>query len=392
MENFIFHNPTELVFGSVGEERIPNLIKKYGGSTVLLHFGGQSAEKNGLLPKIRKILTSAKIPFTDLGGVVSNPRLDLVKYGVDIAKQKKCDFILAVGGGSVIDSAKAIAMGFYNENFWEDQYVNGQPIEKALPMACVLTIPAAGSEMSPNTVITDEDTNTKLGYGSPLLRCKFSVINPANCKTVPDFHLASGIVDMLGHIIERYFSLTENTELINAMGEAVMRTIVEQGKKTMADRTDMDALAEIVLCGTMAHNDILGIGRIQDWACHKMEHELSAKYDITHGSGLAIMYPAWLKFIQKNGDKKHLAVVERFGRTVLGADGKDAVAETIDKLEEFYITIGMPIRLSDLNINATEEDIAELAARAIKNFNGKSLGQFYKLDKNDVIAIYNLAK
>lgn len=392
MENFIFHNPTELVFGSTGEEQIPNLIKKYGGSTVLLHFGGQSAEKNGLLPKIRKILTSAKIPFIDLGGVVSNPRLDLVKYGVDIAKQKKCDFILAVGGGSVIDSAKAIAMGVYSDNFWNDQYVNGLPIEKALPMACVLTIPAAGSEMSPNTVITDEDTNTKLGYGSPLLRCKFSVINPANCKTVPDFHLASGIADMLGHIIERYFSLTENTELINAMGEAVMRTIVEQGKKTMADRTDINALAEIVLCGTMAHNDILGIGRIQDWACHKMEHELSAKYDITHGSGLAVMYPAWLKFIQKNGDKRHLAVVERFGRTVFGVDGKDAVTETIDKLEEFYKTIGMPIRLSDLGITAEEEDITELAVHAIKNYGGKPLGQFYKLNKNDVIEIYNLAK
>jgi alcohol dehydrogenase YqhD (iron-dependent ADH family) len=390
MENFIFHNTTELVFGDAGEDQIPNLIKKYGGTNVLLHFGGQSAEKNGLLPKIRKILTGAKIPFTELSGVVSNPRLELVKYGVDIVKQKKCDFILAVGGGSVIDSAKAIAIGYYNDNFWEDQYMNGLPIENALPLSCVLTIPAAGSESSPSTVITDEESGYKRGFSSPLVHCKFSIINPLSCKTVPDFHLASGIVDMLGHIFERYFSLTENTELINSMGEAVMRTIIAQGKKVMANRSDMNALAEIVLCGTMAHNDILGIGRAQDWACHKMEHELSAKWDITHGSGLAVMYPAWLKFLAENGDKKHIAVMERFAKNVFGLDGKNAVVQMIGELEKFYKTIGMPVRLLDLDIIPTDDDIAQMTDKAL--IGRKTLGEFYKLDKKQVAEIYNMAK
>jgi alcohol dehydrogenase YqhD (iron-dependent ADH family) len=390
MENFIFNNTTELIFGNGGEDGIADQIKKYGGSNVLLHFGGQSAEKNGLLPRIRKVLTSGKIPFTELSGVVSNPRLSLVKVGIDIVKQKKCDFILAVGGGSVIDSAKAIAMGFYNENFWEDQYMNKMPIENALPLACVLTIPAAGSESSPSTVITDEDSGYKRGFGSPKLRCKFSVINPLNCKTVPDFHLASGIVDMLGHIFERYFSLTEHTELTNAMAEATMRTIIEQGKQVMTDRNDINALAEIVLCGTIAHNDILGIGRVQDWACHGMEHELSAKWDITHGSGLAVMYPAWLKFLYKNGDKKQLAVMERFAKNVFNIDGKNAIENTITALEDFYKTIGMPVRLGDLNIAPTDDDITEMIEKAL--INRKTLGEFYKLGKKEIAEIYSLAK
>jgi alcohol dehydrogenase YqhD (iron-dependent ADH family) len=223
---------------------------------------------------------------------------------------------------------------------------------------------------------------------------------------VPDFHLASGIVDMLGHIFERYFSLTENTELINAMGEAAMRTVIEQGKKVMADRDDINALAEIVLCGTMAHNDILGIGRIQDWACHKMEHELSAKWDITHGSGLAIMYPAWLKFLHKNGETKQLAVMERFAKSVFGISGdnardnannntgenarNNAIEKTISALEEFYKTIGMPIKLGDLNISPTDEEIETMAKKALHT--GKTLGNFYKLTKADIIEIYNIAK
>jgi alcohol dehydrogenase YqhD (iron-dependent ADH family) len=281
-------------------------------------------------------------------------------------------------------------LGYYNENFWQDQYINRLPIEKALPLACVLTIPAAGSETSHSTVITDDNTARKLGYGSPLIRCKFSVVNPINCKTVPDFHLASGIVDMLGHIFERYFSLTDNTELINAMGESVMKTVIEQGKKTMADRNDINALAEIVLCGTIAHNDILGIGRIQDWACHKMEHELSAKWNITHGSGLAIMYPAWLKFLLAHGNEKQTAVMERFAKNVFNIGGKDAIKKTIAELENFYKAIGMPIRMSDLDLYPTDDEIAELAANAING--GKTLGQFYKLTKNDIIEIYNLAK
>jgi alcohol dehydrogenase YqhD (iron-dependent ADH family) len=390
MENFVFNNTAELVFGKDTEQRIPELLQKYGGTNVLLHSGGNSAEKSGLLPKIRKYLNDAEIPFTELSGVVSNPRLSLVRVGIDIAKQKKCDFILAVGGGSVIDSAKAIAAGYYLDDVWEHCFINRKPIERALPVACVLTIPAAGSESSTSTVITNEETNQKRGFGSPLTLCKFSVINPLNCSTVPDFHLASGIADMLGHIFERYFSLTPNTELTDAMGEAAMRTIIEQGKKVMADRTDMNALAEIVLAGTIAHNNILGIGRVQDWASHRMEHELSAKWDITHGSGLAVIYPAWLKFVYANADEQRLNVLNRFAKNVFGFIGPTAIKKTISALEEFYKTIGMPTRLSELDITADDDDIAQMAEKCL--FDGPDIGNFYRLTKNDIIKIYSAAR
>ena len=380
MDNFVFSAPTQLVFGKDTETQIPSLIKQHGGSNVLLHFGGTALEKNGLLPKIRKILNDADIPFTELGGVVPNPRLSLVRVGIDIVKQKKCDFILAVGGGSTIDSAKAIACGYYVPDVWETYYIKNHVIEKSLPVGCVLTIPAAGSEVSGSSVIMNEETGEKRSL-RPLARlyCKFSVVNPLNCVTVPDFHLAAGIVDMFGHIIERYFSLTENTELVNAMGEAAMRTIIAQGKIAIANRKDINALSEIVLAGSIAHNNILGVGRVQDWASHLLEHELSAKWDISHGAGLAIIYPAWLKFIAKHGDEKQLAVLKRFTKNVI----------TIKALEEFYKTIKMPTRLVDLDIHATDEDIAQMADNCL--FAGESVGNFYKLKKADIIEIYNLA-
>lgn len=390
MENFVFHNTTELVFGKDTEKYIPSLIKKYGGKKVLLHYGGSSAEKNGLLPMIRELLTKEEIPFSELGGVVSNPRLSLVMAGIKFVKKEKCNFILAVGGGSVIDSAKAIAAGYYYPDIWSKFMKSGGDdgkIEKALPLGCVLTIPAAGSETSPSSVITNEETGIKRGCGCDAWRCKFAIVNPQNCRTVPDFHLASGIADMFAHVMERYFSLTANTALTDAMCESVMRTIMEQGRKTMKNRKDMNALAEIVLCGTMAHNDIVGIGRQQDWASHGIEHELSAQYDITHGSGLAIVFPAWLKFNSANADEKRLAVLKRYAQNVFGTD---SVEDAIIKCEEFFRSIGMPTRLSELNIAPTEEILQKMSIQATRG--RKTFGNFYKLTKDDIYAIYTLAK
>ncbi|MDR0975991.1 MAG: iron-containing alcohol dehydrogenase [Christensenellaceae bacterium] len=374
MENFSFAAPTELVFGVDTEEQIPELLKKYNGSNVLI-IHGNSAVKTGLLAKITGFLDESKIKYTCLGGVVPNPRLSLVKEGIEIARAKNCDFVLAVGGGSAIDTAKAIAAGFYLDDVWEHCYMNGNEIERALPVGCVLTIPAAGSEGSPSTVITNEETGRKLGYGSDLLKCKFSILNPENSKTVPDFHLASGIVDMLGHIFERYFTRTQNDELITAMSEAAMRTIIAEGRKAMANREDMEALAEIVLSGWLAHNDILGLGREQDWASHEIEHELSAKYDITHGSGLAIVYTGWLRFLKAHGDAQIQDVLARFEKNVI----------TLKSLADFYKEIGMPTALDNLDLHPTDAEIEEMAEAAL--FGGKTLGSFYKLTKADIVEI-----
>ncbi len=381
MENFIYNAPPELVFGEGTEEKLPELIKKYGGTNVLVHTGGNSLEKNGYLPKIRKILNDANIVFTELSGVVPNPVLSQVLVGIDICKQKKCDFVLAIGGGSVIDSAKAIAAGFYSNDVWNDFYIKGMPVEKSLPLGAILTIPAAGSEVSASSVITNDTTMQKRSLVAPArVYCNFSIVNPSVCASVPNFHLASGIVDMLGHIIERYFSLTENTELINGMAESAMRTIIEQGRKAYQDRKDMNALAEIVLAGSIAHNNSLGIGRIQDWSSHKLEHEMSAKWNISHGAGLAIVYPAWLKFLKAHGNEKQQAVLNRFFKNVI----------TLPKLEQFYKDLEMPKTLSNLEINATEEDINDMAEAVL--FAGKTLGNFYSLSKNDIVEIYNMCK
>ncbi|MDR0384088.1 MAG: iron-containing alcohol dehydrogenase [Christensenellaceae bacterium] len=373
MENFTFNNKTELIFGIDVENRIPELIKKYGGKKVLLHFSN-SAEKTGLLGKIKEILTTGKIRFIEFGGVVSNPRLSLVLEGIELCKKEKIDFILAIGGGSAIDSSKAIAFGVFEPKIWQI-YMKRGDIKRALPVGCVLTIPAAGSETSPSSVITDEKTGHKRSVNSDNIRCKFAIVNPESCKTVPDFHLASGIVDMLTHCFERYFSLTKDTKLTNAMGEAVMRTIIEEGQIVMKDRNNGEALAEIVLCGTMAHNDIIGIGRKQDWASHSIEHELSAKYDITHGSGLAIVFPAWFNFVKMHGNKEQLKVLKRFEKNVI----------SIKNLKKFYKSIGMPLSLKDLSIFPTEFDIQSMSQKAI--INRGTLGQFYTLGEKEIYEI-----
>ena len=290
MRDFVYHAPTEVVFGKQSEEKVASLVKKYGGHKVLVHYGGKSAQKSGLLDKVCGLLRDGGVDFVCLGGVVPNPRLSLVHEGIDLCRQEGVDFILAVGGGSVIDSAKAIACGVpYDGEVW-DFYTGKASPACYLPVACVLTIPAAGSEMSDSSVITNEDGDVKLGYSNQMSRCKFAIMNPVRTFTLPPYQTAAGVTDMIMHTMERYFSHDDDMDLTDALAEALMRSMMENVFKVLADPEDYRARAQIMWGGSLAHNDLTGCGLTGDWATHEIEHELSGMFDVTHGAGLAAIW------------------------------------------------------------------------------------------------------
>ena len=299
MRDFVYHAPTEVVFGKQSEEKVASLVKKYGGHKVLVHYGGKSAQKSGLLDKICGLLRDGGVDFVCLGGVVPNPRLSLVHKGIDLCRQEGVDFILAVGGGSVIDSAKAIACGVpYDGEVW-DFYTGKASPACYLPVACVLTIPAAGSEMSESSVITNEDGNVKLGYSNQLSRPKFAIMNPVRTFTLPPYQTAAGVTDMIMHTMERYFSHDDDMDLTDAIAEALMRDLMDNVFKVLADPEDYRARAQIMWGGSLAHNDLTGCGLTGDWATHEIEHELSGMFDVTHGAGLAAIWPSWARYVYK---------------------------------------------------------------------------------------------
>ncbi|WP_303805483.1 iron-containing alcohol dehydrogenase, partial [Ruminococcus flavefaciens] len=286
MDNFNFYSPTEFVFGKDRESECGEYVKKYGGSKVLIHYGGGSAERSGLLGRVRESLNKSGISFVELGGVKPNPRDTLVYKGIDLCRSEGVDFILAVGGGSSIDSAKAIAAGVpYDGDFWD--FYSGKSIEKALPIGVVLTIAAAGSEGSGDSVITKEDGMLKRGAGSDALRARFSILNPALTQTLPAYQTACGATDIMAHVFERYFTNTTEVEITDRLCEAVLITMVKETPRVIADPDNYDARANIMWAGMVAHNGIVGVGRSQDWNSHGIEHELSALYDCAHGAGLA---------------------------------------------------------------------------------------------------------
>jgi alcohol dehydrogenase YqhD (iron-dependent ADH family) len=386
MLNFVFDNKTRIVFGKETEHEVGQYVKEYG-SKVLLHYGGGSIKKFGLYDSVVKSLEAEGIDFVELGGVLPNPRLSLVQEGIELCRKEKVDFILAVGGGSVIDSAKAIALGVFDDGDVWDFYLTGKRPTKVLPIGTVLTIPAAGSEASTATVITNEETQLKIGYGDLSLRPKFSILNPEITYTLPDFQSACGAVDMFGHVIERYFTNTTNVELTDRLCESVMKTVVSNAPKVLENNKDYNARAEIMWAGVLAHNDLVGMGRESDWASHGIEHEISAIYDIAHGAGLAMIYPAWMKYVYQH-DVARFAL---FGREVFGLKGdkdSDLALEAIFALEAFYKSIGMPTRMSDMDIDGSR--IEEMADKATKG-DTRTLGSFVKLNKEDIINIYKLA-
>jgi len=387
MKNFEFQNCTKIIFGKDSEEKAGTEVKKYS-SKILLHYGGGSIKKYGLYDRVKSCLKKEDIGIVELGGVLPNPRLKLVKKGIELCRQEKIDFILAVGGGSVIDSAKAIAIGVpYKGNVW-DFFEEKTKIKESIPIAVILTIPAAGSEVSGASVITNEDGLYKKGVEANIMRPKFSILNPELTFTLDNNQTAIGVADILAHIMERYFTQEKNVDLTDRLCEATFKTLLRNTPVILKENNNYAARAEVMWAGSVAHNDLLDTGRVTDWASHMIEHELSAIYDIAHGEGLAIIFPAWMKYVYKNNIERFA----QFGQRIWGVDFhpydlERMALEGIKRFEDFLKRIGLKTRLSEISIS--DDRFKEMAKKCTEN---GPVGSFVKLGKEDVLNIYNLAK
>ena len=387
MNNFNFYSPTEFVFGRDRENECGKYVRKYGGTKVLIHYGGGSVVRSGLLDKVKRSLTENGIGFVELGGVKPNPRDTLVYQGIELCRKEGVDFILAVGGGSTIDSSKAIAIGVpYDGDFWD--FYSGKTPEKALPVGTVLTIAAAGSEGSGNSIVTKEDGLLKRGARNDILRPKFSIMDPALTQTLPAYQTAAGCTDIMAHIFERYFTNTPEVEITDRLCEAVLLTMIKEAPRVIADPDNYEARANIMWAGMIAHNNICGVGRQQDWNSHNLEHELSALYDVTHGAGLAVMMPAWMEYVYKHNVLRFCQMATRVFGCQMDYENPEATAvEGIRRFRSFLHSIGMPINFAELG--AKEEDIPVLVEK-LGIGSGKRAG-FMELDRNDVTEIYRIA-
>lgn len=384
MENFVFYNPTKLIFGKGQvEEKLETMLEPYG-KRILLIYGGGSIKKSGLYEKVTNLLQESGKDIYELSGVEPNPRLSTVQRGVDICKKEKIDFLLAVGGGSVIDCTKAIAVGAkYDGNPWDIVTKQYSPKE-ALPFGTILTLAATGSEMNAGSVITNWETKEKYGWGSPLTFPVFSILDPVNTFTVPKDQTVYGIVDMMSHVLEHYFHLTEHTELQDLLCESVLKTVIEFGPKLVNDLENYEYRSIILYSGTMALNGMINMGYQGDWATHNIEHAVSAVYDIPHGGGLAILFPNWLKYnISVKPDRFKQLAVRVFAVNPQGKSDEEVALEGIAKLRAFWDSIGAPSRLSDYGIDDSKLDMMVEKAMANGEF-----GRFKRLNADDVLAIY----
>ena len=391
MNDFEFYSPTRFVFGRGAEKKTGALVKAFGGTRVLLHFGGGSVKRNGVYNAVVASLDAAGVPYVPLGGVQPNPRSGLVREGIAICRREKLDFVLAVGGGSVIDSSKAIAFGTLYEGDFADYYFgkdvkNQPPVPGALPVGTVLTIAAAGSEGSANSIINLEPGNLKRGATGDALRPKFSVLNPEFTFTLPPYQTACGLTDIFAHVVERYFTPTREVEITDALCEAVMRTVVKEGPRVMANPRDYEARANVMWAGTVAHNNVCGVGRAQDWASHGIEHELSALYDCAHGAGLAVVMPAWMEYVMDADIARFARFAERVF-DVREANPPLAAKEGLRRYRAWLKSLGMPLTFKELGAKA--EDIPTLVANL--GLKGNTLGSFRPLADADVAAILRLA-
>ena len=389
MENFTFYSPTFFVFGKDSENQTGEYVKKFGGSKVLIHFGGQSAKKSGLLDRVESSLKKEGISFVELGGVKPNPRSGLVYEGIELCKKEKVDFILAVGGGSTIDSAKAIAAGVvYDGDFWD--FYMGKPIENALPIGTVLTIAAAGSEGSPDSVITKEEGMFKRGASGNAIRPKFSILNPALTQTLPPYQTAAGITDIMAHLYERYLTNTKEVEVTDRLLEALLLTMKHEGPRVIAEPNNYEARANIMWAGMMAHNNSCGVGRSQDWNSHNIEHELSALYDCAHGAGLAVTMPAVFKYVMNHNVMRFAQVASRVWGCQMDFEHPEVTAlEGINAFQSFLVSLGMPKNFSELG--AKEEDIPKLV-QVLCRGDGRtgSISGFVSLNEDDCTKIYQM--
>ncbi len=391
MENFTFCSPTEFVFGRDTEKEVGRLCLKHGASRVLIIYGGGSVVRSGLLQRVEQSLTEAGLPYETLGGVKPNPEDGLVREGISKVSGERSYFLLAVGGGSVIDTAKAIACGAcYDGDFW-DFYIGKAKIEQALPVGVVLTIPAAGSEGSGNSVITNTATGQKISLRSPEhLRPVFSIMNPELTYTLPPYQTASGICDMMVHIFERYFTNTAETSITDHVAEGVLRSIIEQAPLVMKNPQDYGPRANIMWAGMLAHNGLCGTGHVEDWASHFMEHELSALYGVTHGAGLAVVFPAWLTVVSRTNPHKAVQLAERVLDVCPdGLTEHEIIAEGIARLRRFWSSLGLPTNLHELGI---EQPDIDALVRNLHVTKGEPIGGYVRLDRTLTREIYELMK
>lgn len=389
MNNFTFYSPTYFVFGKNEEENTGKYVKRFGGKKVLIHYGGGSVVRSGLLDRIKVSLQKDEIEFVELGGVKPNPRSGLVYEGIEICKKEHVDFVLAVGGGSTIDSAKAIALGaLYEGDFWD--FYSGKAVEKALPVGTVLTIAAAGSEGSSGSVITKEEGMLKRSAGGEAMRPVFSILNPELTQTLPAFQTAAGVTDIMAHLLERYFTNTKDVEVTDRVIEGLLLSMIHETPKVIENPNDYQARANIMWAGMLAHNNCCGVGREQDWGSHDIEHELSALYDCAHGAGLAVVFPAWMEYTMKHDVMRFAQLANRvWGCSMDFGNPENTAKAGIQALRNFLKSIGMPQTLGELG--GKEEDIPYLAHTAsYGNGNDGTLGSFVVLQEEDIANIYRL--
>ena len=389
MNNFTFYSPTYFAFGKDEENSAGKLVKRFGGSRVLIHYGGGSVVRSGLLDRVKASLEAEGLYYVELGGVKPNPRSGLVYEGIKLCRREGLNFILAVGGGSAIDSSKAIAAGVpYDGDFWD--FYMGKPVDSALPVGTVLTIAAAGSEGSPDSVITLEDGMLKRGASGEGLRPKFSILNPALTQTLPAYQTACGITDIMAHLFERYFTTTKDVEVTDRVIEGLLMTMIHEAPRVIADPDCYEARANIMWAGMLAHNNCCGVGRVQDWASHNIEHELSAVYDCAHGAGLAVVFPAWMEYNMHHDVMRFAQVASRvWGCDMDYANPERTAKAGIAAFRAFLKSIGMPGNFAELG--ADEKDIPHMAHLCCWGNGGAgTIGGFAQLTEEDVANIYRL--
>jgi hypothetical protein len=395
MNNFQYYAPTRVVFGRNTEEQTGALVRAFGGTRALVHYGGGSAVRSGLLTRVLASLERAGVSHVELGGVVPNPRLSKVREGIALCRREQVDFLLSVGGGSVIDSSKAIGYGLCCDGDVWDLYTRKATPKASMPMGCVLTIAATGSEMSDSSVITNEDGWIKRGLSSDLSRQRFAVLNPELTFTLPAWQTASGCADILSHTQERYFSSPADAEPTDSIAEGLMRSVIEMARRAVRNPTDYEARAAILWAGSLSHNGLTGCGRgsggrAGDWACHQLEHELSGMFDVTHGAGLAALWGAWSRYVVDAAPSRFA----RFARNVMGvaeADDMTAALAGIAAYEDFLRGVGLPVTIGGLGISLTDELAEQLAWKC--SFEGsRTIGSLRVLDRADMAEIYRRAR
>lgn len=392
MNNFNYYAPTKVVFGKEKENEVGKLIKEQNCQKVLIHYGGSSAKKSGLIDKVKKSLEEENINYIELGGVVPNPRLSLVYEGIELCKKENVDFILAVGGGSVIDSSKAIGYGVTNEGDVWDFYDYKRVPTSCLPIGVILTIAAAGSEMSNSSVITKDDNGIKRGYSSDYSRPKFAIMNPELTMTLPDYQTSCGTVDILMHTMERYFTKEGTSSLTDSLAESLLKTVMHYGKILVTEPNNYEARAETMWAGSLSHNGLMGCGAKDggDWSTHKLEHELSGMYDVAHGAGLAAIWATWARYVYKEVPDRFLKFALNVMEIPYTTDDDTTINLGINKMEEYFKSINMPTSIKELGVSPTAEQLIEMSKKCAKAVNG-SCGSIKKLNELDMLNIYKNA-